>query len=361
MHSARAALVLNRPAEEVQQVLLDAGDDGYFLVASDAASVAAAEAVLSARSTPLARMQAWETLWQAVFDGVFAASHYITLAVAHLGAERDPSILQNVLQHAQLVLDRLLQPSQADAMGATLDALLLERAHKARSARKRLWQAQLVVLGRTQPALDAIEAILKTAADATPLRLQAAVALVLRGRYTEAQARRTVGRLGDSARAASLQIAAACARPERKQHVFARLLADSSLPDETLLMAAAILFHPAHARVTQPLLVPALRALPQLTRRRKIFFVNRWIAAVIGGQHDAAALAVVRRYMASDLLEAPVWRKCAEAAWELEQVVAIRRGNKAPADTSLRAVSDRPFSARPRSPRLRRTARWSAG
>jgi hypothetical protein len=328
MHSARTALVLDRPAAKVRQVLLDAGDDGYFLVASDAASVAAAEAVLSAPSTPLARIQAWATLWQAVFDRVYAASRYITLAVARLGAERDPSILQSVLQHAQLVLDRLLQPSQADALGATLDALLLERVPKAGSARQRLWQAQLVALGRTRPALDAIEAILHTAADATPLRLQAAVALVLRGRYTQAQARRTVGKLGDSARAASLQIAAACARPQRKQHVFAQRLADVSLPEETLLTAVAILFHPAHAQATQPLLGPALRALPRLERRRKIFFVNRWIAAVIGGQHDAAALAVVRRYMASDLLAAAVRRKCAEAAYELAQVVAIRRRDK---------------------------------
>jgi hypothetical protein len=330
MDSARQTLTLHGRLEPIRRVLLNENDHAYVVPAADGRSVAQAEAVLVC-SSPLARIQAWEALWQAVFERALHPARFVALAIERLRAERHALIVQTVLQHTQSALDRLLHPAHAGGLGAGLDRLLLERTLGASPRWRPLWQEQLVAAARTPAALEHVEVLLRDRSPAgavsPALRCRAAVALVVRGALSEARARRDLAPLGAAARLATLQIAAACPHPDRKQAVLARLIGNDAAPDETLLAAAAVLFHPAHARSTQSLLAPALHALRALGWRRKIFFVNRWIAAAVGGQNGPAALATARRFAASAALDLPVRRKCAEAAFELAQVVTVRRDN----------------------------------
>jgi aminopeptidase N len=48
-----------------------------------------------------------------------------------------------------------------------------------------------------------------------------------------------------------------------------------------------------HADLTLPYLERALKELPNHKRNRKIFFVNGWLGAFIGGQRGEVALAIV--------------------------------------------------------------------
>jgi aminopeptidase N len=76
--------------------------------------------------------------------------------------------------------------------------------------------------------------------------------------------------------------------------------------------------------LTLPYLAPALDALPELKRKRKIFFLNHWLAAFVGGQRSAEAVAVVERFLKRDDLEPDLRLKLLEVVDGMQRTVKIR-------------------------------------
>ena len=70
---------------------------------------------------------------------------------------------------------------------------------------------------------------------------------------------------------------------------------------------------------------PALEALPQIKRERKIFFVLAWLNAFIGGQQSAAAQAEVREFLSAAALDKDLQLKILEVSDELDRTVKIRQ------------------------------------
>ena len=66
---------------------------------------------------------------------------------------------------------------------------------------------------------------------------------------------------------------------------------DRALPESWIEESLAPFNTVEHAALTAPYLERALARLPQLKRERKIFFVNHWLAAFLGGQTDAASVS----------------------------------------------------------------------
>jgi aminopeptidase N len=80
-----------------------------------------------------------------------------------------------------------------------------------------------------------------------------------------------------------------------------------------------------HAGLTLPYLERALRELPNLKRNRKIFFVNAWLAAFIGGQRSEEALAIVNKFLADNpTLDKDLRLKILENVDLIERAVKIR-------------------------------------
>ena len=77
------------------------------------------------------------------------------------------------------------------------------------------------------------------------------------------------------------------------------------------------------ATLTRPYLRPRARGAPELAETRRIFFVDRWLAAFIGGHRDAAALADVERFLAEDALPDALRTKVLEHADGLARAVRI--------------------------------------
>jgi len=151
--------------------------------------------------------------------------------------------------------------------------------------------------------------------------------LVLRGAWTHARAWRTLA--PGRERTLRLQLDAARPDPACKARLFDRYLSQHDLADEAITASLGLFNHPAHARSTLPLLAPALRALPRLYRNRKIFFVNRWIDAFVGGQSSPDALAIVQRFLARKAIEPHLRRKLVDAEHELQLVVSARHRSMA--------------------------------
>jgi aminopeptidase N len=95
---------------------------------------------------------------------------------------------------------------------------------------------------------------------------------------------------------------------------------------ESWIEAAFVPFNSSrHAELTLPYLETALAELPNLKRTRKIFFVNGWLGAFIGGQKSAEALATVNKFLADNPnLDRDLRLKILENMDNLERAVKIR-------------------------------------
>ena len=105
---------------------------------------------------------------------------------------------------------------------------------------------------------------------------------------------------------------------------FREFLDRRDLPESWIEAALAPLNAPEQAALTQPLVAEALERLPELKRTRKIFFVNNWLAAFLGGQTSPDALAEVKAFLREAKLDRDLRLKVLEAVDGLERAVRIR-------------------------------------
>lgn len=83
-----------------------------------------------------------------------------------------------------------------------------------------------------------------------------------------------------------------------------------------------------HRELTLPYLEQALEELPNHKRNRKIFFVNGWLGAFIGGQNSAEALVIVNKFLADHPdLDNDLRLKILENVDLIERAVKIRGRN----------------------------------
>ncbi|QQS31990.1 MAG: hypothetical protein IPM50_09910 [Acidobacteriota bacterium] len=80
-----------------------------------------------------------------------------------------------------------------------------------------------------------------------------------------------------------------------------------------------------HSELTLPYLQRALAELPNHKRNRKIFFVNGWLGAFIGGQRSEEALGIINKFLADNpTLDRDLRLKILENADIIERAVKIR-------------------------------------
>ncbi|MBX3293023.1 MAG: hypothetical protein KF881_09060 [Acidobacteria bacterium] len=80
-----------------------------------------------------------------------------------------------------------------------------------------------------------------------------------------------------------------------------------------------------HSELTLPYLERALKELPNHKRDRKIFFVNGWLGAFIGGQRSEESLNVINKFLADNpTLDRDLRLKILENADIIERAVRIR-------------------------------------
>jgi len=129
---------------------------------------------------------------------------------------------------------------------------------------------------------------------------------------------------GDDGRRYAFAAAAAERSAQAKRAYFERFFSEQDLPESWIDAALGPFNTVEHAELTQPYLDLALAALPEFKRTRKIFFVNNWLAAFIGGQVDAAALEQVESFASQPELEPDLKLQLLEAMDGLARTVKIR-------------------------------------
>jgi aminopeptidase N len=117
---------------------------------------------------------------------------------------------------------------------------------------------------------------------------------------------------------------AAFPQSQSKKKYFADYLAKNDLKEDWVTASLPLFNYWSQTRLTEPFLKPALYALPQLKREKKIFFVVNWLSSFVGGQDSAAALKTVDDFLANNNSDPDLRLKILEVRDELARTVRIR-------------------------------------
>lgn len=267
----RVSVLLDRPLVEIDAwrgqvapriAFANAGDHGYGRFVLDPATREAALGGLAGVDDPLLRLQLVESLWDDAREATLDPARFLSFALAQLEHETEWGVAAALVEHASIAARRYVGDAAGAIARAPLDA-----------ARRRLGLARAVP------------------------RDPASLALAERAGRADA---------------------------EEKARCFHAFLHDTTLSERCIEAAAERFNAVGHAPLTLPFLRPALEALPRLAHERRIFFIDRWLAAFIGGQTGREALMEVERFLAAAQIDADLRRKVREHADELARTVRIR-------------------------------------
>ena len=315
-------------------VFANYGDYGYGRFLLDAKSRAAVLEDFEHVYDDFLRALLWGSLWESVREAEMAPADFVELAIKQAPAETDDVMLAFVLARAQTAFTRYLSGAQAAALAPRLERLLRERMlHAATPGQRITYFRTYREVATTPAALDDLGDILAGKLQVPGMTLRP------RDRFDIIRA---LAAAGDD-RAPSLLLeeskadrtddgrryayAAGAAQPARevKDLYWNDYVNDPKMAESWIEASLGPFNTPRQSEETRFFLEDALRALPTLKRTRKIFFVNGWLAAFIGGQCDARAAATVRDFLAREqTLDRDLRLKVLEAADGLERCVRIR-------------------------------------
>jgi aminopeptidase N len=310
----------------------NAGDFGYGRFLLDVASRDALLAEPRALPDGLLRAQLIDALWESVRDAELAPADFIEFALAAAADEDDDVVLSGLLARIETAFRRYLSDAQRARLAPRVEAPLLATAlADGPQSRRLLMLRAYVALAWSDAALGDLKRLLDGSLAAPGIELgeldryRIITRLVL-CRYpdgTRLLAEAAANERGDNARRYAFAAAAALPDAQAKRAMFARFTRDRALPESWIEAALGPFNAPEQAALTAPLLDKALAQLPALKRRGKIFFVEHWLAAFLGGQTDPRSLASVERLLRGRL-DADLRLKVLEAADGLQRTVRIR-------------------------------------
>jgi aminopeptidase N len=312
-------------------------DYGYGRFLLDDASRAYVVAHFDKIGDDFLRTLLWGSLWEGVREAELAPLDYLELGIKHLARERDEVVAQAILARMETAFNRYLSDAQRQTLAPRLEAMLYEqmlnaptlglrvtyfRAYRqmattdsARYNLLLLYFNKLNIEGmtlRSRDRFDLVTAMLSVCNDTdehckTMLEVE-------RQKDTTDDGRRYAFAAG-----------AAIAGAQNKKKYFDAFMGDKNLAESWIEASVAPFNNIRHAQLTLPYLDAALRELPTLKRTRKIFFVNTWLAAFLGGQCSEGARDMVRQFLAREQsLDRDLRLKVLEAADGLERCVRIR-------------------------------------
>jgi aminopeptidase N len=309
------------------------GDYGYGLFSLDPESRRYLLTHLGEVQDDLLRALLWDALWEEVRETTIAPSEWLALALRELPGEHDDVTVSGVLARVQTTFRWYLSEAQRETIAPRLETVLRTGMLGAatRSLRIHYFRA-FAAVAASATGRTALKQLLSEELAVPDVRLSPADRyrvlrrlLVLSDpdgpRLLSAEAQRDTS---DDARRFAYAAGAARPDPGTKQRYFDAFLLESELPERWIEEALPAFNAVEHRDVTSVHLRAALAALPELRSRHKIFFVNAWLSAFVGGQTDPEALALAEEAAADPALAPDLKRKLLEVTDELARTVAIR-------------------------------------
>ncbi len=314
-------------------VFANDGDFGYGRFMLDARSREAVVARIGGIRDPFLRTTLWGALWDAVRESEMNPRDYIALALKILPAESDEELTQSLLDRMTRAFQRYLSKPEQTAMRARIEHCVFDRMVNAGDTGLRITHFRAFRnLATTPEARQQLKDILsgKLAVpdvEIKPLDRWRIVAALLAQQDAEAESLLDAERkhdTSDDGRKQAYVAEAARADAATKQRYFNDYTSNRAVPEDWVENSLVAFNSPNQSQLTLPYLKPALEALPQVKRERKIFFVLAWLNAFIGGQQSQEALDQVREFLRANRIDRDLELKVLEVIDELERAVLIR-------------------------------------
>ncbi len=315
-------------------VFANAGDEAYGLFLLDDVSRKYVVGHIGDVHDLLERTLLWGSLWASVQNAEMDPREYLELASKSLPAERDEALTASILGHVDAALDRYVPEAVRTEESAKFAAMASSRMVEDPDQDLRIVYFRAVSGFAESPAArEAVKGLLhgSVTVPGVTLRQQDRWRLVTTlvqfgdpeaDTYLAEEQKRDPS--GEGQKYAWI---AGAARPDAavKATYFDGYLHDAARPEDWIEGSLGAFNAWNQAGLTEPYLKPALEALGQIKRTRKIFFLGDWLGAFIGGQVSASARDQVYGYLKSQPeLDKDLRLKILQVVDELDRTVKIR-------------------------------------
>jgi len=318
---------------EIDIAFANFGDYGYGRFLLDPASREAVLARPEIVQGNLFRALMFGSLWESVRDAEVAPLAYLDFVIRVAPVETDPVTLAILLQRAQVAFLTYASDLQRNGSAPRFEQFLAEgMLHAETPSRRITFLRTFMASAWSENGRAQLKALLAASLDIPGVKLSSrdrfrAIARLLAlddpdaGKLLAAQ---IAADSGTDGRRYAFAAAAAERSAEVKRAYFERFFNDTGLAESWIEAALGTFNTVEHADLTQPFLDLALAALPELKKKRKIFFVGDWLAAFVGGQVDVQALDQVESFARQPGLDPDLRLQLLEAMDGLARTVKIR-------------------------------------
>jgi aminopeptidase N len=315
-------------------IFANEGDYAYGRFLLDSRSREAAARQLGAIHDLLQRALLWGSLWDSVRNSELAPRDYLVLSVELLPSETEEMLTRSLLSHSATSLHRYVSAETRNKYVEQFETLAADRMlHSSDQDMRIVWFRSYTAMAETPAALGRLKEILNgrlavPGVELRPLDRWNLVTALIAHDDPDAEAIFAAEKQRDpSGDGQKYAYVAEAAKPTQaaKQRYFKDFLENPARQEDWIEQSLYAFNYWNQSELTAPYLKPALEALPQIKRERKIFFLVDWLTAFIEGQQSPSAQAQVYAYLDSAQLDADLRLKILQAVDELDRTVAIRR------------------------------------
>ena len=311
-------------------------DHAYGLFLLDAKSQARVIAELGNVSDPFLRALLWGALWDSVRDLRMAPKEYVDLGLRLLPAEKDAELAVSIAARMRAAFTGYLPEQKRAAIADPFENMLIREITQAPTPDLRItYFRALVGIATTPRARGVLQDFLagRASIPEVPLkprdRWNIIGSLIAGGDASGAELLAAESKRDntDDGRKYAWVSAAGFRNAETKKKYFADYLG-STVKEDWVTTSLPLFNYWSQADLTAAYLEPALAALPQIKRDRKIFFLVNWLDSFVGGQHTRAALETVDRFLHGNQADPDLRLKILEVRDELERTVRVRESQR---------------------------------
>ena len=308
-------------------------DFGYGQFRLDEKSLSYVKTNLTLINDEFLRALLWGAMWDAVREAQLAPMDYLELVCSSLPNERDAITVQQILANSSTAFGSYLSTKQQIAIAPKLEAMFFEQLNKEKDKGLKLtYFRALPSLVSSETGRKNLVGLLSGSVTIPDITLKSKdrwdiiTALVSQNDPQAEGLLKAEQKLDSSADGQRYNFIAIAAGQDKdlKKAYFSRYLEDKELAENWIETSLRAFNSANQAELTMPYLKEALKALPQLKQQRKIFFINEWLSAFIGGQNSKQALKIVQDYLSDSSLDKDLKLKILEAVDKLERSVKIR-------------------------------------